>query len=43
MISAARAVMIEGAGLADVGGDLMVLLIFSIVFVTIGSTTFRWE
>jgi ABC-2 type transport system permease protein len=43
MISAARAVMIEGAGLADVGGELIVLLIFSIVFVTIGSKTFRWE
>lgn len=43
MISAARAVMIEGAGLADVAGHLITLSILSIVFVTIGSKTFRWE
>ncbi|MCU7807025.1 MAG: ABC transporter permease [Candidatus Thiodiazotropha sp. (ex Semelilucina semeliformis)] len=43
MIDAARAVMIEGAGLADVGGQLIALSLFSVIFVTIGSKTFRWE
>jgi ABC-2 type transport system permease protein len=43
MISAARAVMIEGAGLSDVAGHLIALSLFSVVFVTIGSKTFRWE
>jgi ABC-type multidrug transport system permease subunit len=43
MIDAARAVMIEGAGLSDVSGELITLSLFSIVFVAIGSKTFRWE
>ncbi len=43
MISAARAVMIEGAGFMDVAGQLMILALFSVVFITIGSKTFRWE
>jgi ABC-type multidrug transport system permease subunit len=43
MIDAARAVMIEGAGLMDVMGQLSVLALISVVFVTIGSTIFRWE
>lgn len=43
MIEAARAVMIEGAGFMDVAGQLAVLALFSIVFVAIGSKTFRWE
>lgn len=43
MIDAARAVMIEGAGLTDVGGQLIALSLFSVIFVTIGSKTFRWE
>ncbi|MEJ2454241.1 MAG: ABC transporter permease [Candidatus Thiodiazotropha sp.] len=43
MIDAARAVMIEGAGIADVAHQLVILALFSIVFVTIGSKTFRWE
>jgi len=43
MISAARAVMLEGAGLSDVAGQLLVLCLFTLAFVTIGSKTFRWE
>jgi hypothetical protein len=35
--------MIEGAGLSDVSGELITLSLFSIVFVAIGSKTFRWE
>lgn len=43
MISAARAVMIEGAGLSDVTAQLTALAGFTLVFVTLGSKTFRWE
>jgi ABC-type multidrug transport system permease subunit len=43
MIDAARAVMIEGAGFSDVSRQLAVLTLFSLVFVAIGSKTFRWE
>jgi ABC-type multidrug transport system permease subunit len=43
MIDAARAVMIEGASFTDVAGQLAVLALFSVVFVTIGAKTFRWE
>ncbi len=43
MIDAARAVMIDGAVFTDVAGQLVVLALFSVVFVTIGSKTFRWE
>ena len=43
MIDAARAVMIEGANFTDVAGQLGMLALFSLVFVTIGSYIFRWE
>ena len=43
MIDAARAVMIEGAGLTDVSEQLIALSLFSVIFVIIGSKTFRWE
>ncbi len=43
MIDAARAVMIEGAGIAEVADQLVILALFSVVFVAIGSKTFRWE
>jgi ABC-type multidrug transport system permease subunit len=43
MVDAARAVMIEGAGLADIAMPLSVLALFTLCFVTIGSKTFRWE
>ncbi|MCU7891259.1 MAG: ABC transporter permease [Candidatus Thiodiazotropha sp. (ex Ustalcina ferruginea)] len=43
MVDAARVVMIEGAGLADVTDQLFTLLLFTLCFVSIGSKTFRWE
>ena len=43
MIDAARAVMIEGAGVSEVADRLVILALFSVVFVAIGSKTFRWE
>lgn len=41
--AAARAIMIDGAGLADVSYHLVVLLVQSIVFLVIGAWLFRWE
>jgi ABC-type multidrug transport system permease subunit len=43
MVDAARAVMIEGAGLQDVTFPLFALFLFTLCFVTIGSKSFRWE
>lgn len=43
MVNAARAVMLEGAGLLDVIPDLAILAAFSLVFIAIGAKTFRWE
>ena len=41
--NAARAVMIDGAGLVDIGVPLLVLLAMTVLFMTIGARTFRWE
>ncbi|MES9968425.1 MAG: ABC transporter permease [Candidatus Thiodiazotropha sp.] len=43
MIDAARVVMIEGAGFMDVTSQLLILFLFTLCFVIIGSKTFRWE
>jgi ABC-2 type transport system permease protein len=43
MLDAARAVMIDGAGLNEVAPELFILILFTLCFVTIGSITFRWE
>jgi ABC-type polysaccharide/polyol phosphate export permease len=43
MVDAARVVMIEGAGFTDVAPQLLILCLFTLCFVTIGSKTFRWE
>ncbi|MGD8932127.1 MAG: ABC transporter permease [Chromatiales bacterium] len=43
MIDAARAVMLEGAGLSQVAPHLLALCGFTLVFIFIGSRTFRWE
>jgi ABC-type multidrug transport system permease subunit len=43
MIDAARAVMLEGAGLVQVAPQLLTLCGFTLVFIFIGSKTFRWE
>jgi hypothetical protein len=43
MVDAARVVMIEGAGFMDVASQLLILSLFTLCFVIIGSKTFRWE
>jgi len=43
MIDAARAIMIDGAGLAEIYPHLLVLLVMSILFLAIGARSFRWE
>lgn len=43
MIDAARAVMIDGAGLADLAPQLLTLAGMSLLFLLIGSLSFRWE
>lgn len=43
MIGAARAIMNDGATLADVSGSLLVMALMTMVFMTIGSLMFRWE
>ncbi|MDJ0807332.1 MAG: ABC transporter permease [Gammaproteobacteria bacterium] len=43
MVDAARSVMIEGSGLLDVTPQLLVLVLFSAVFITLGAKTFKWE
>jgi ABC-2 type transport system permease protein len=43
ILSAARAVMLDGATLADVSTQLAVLLILSAVFLTAGALVFRWR
>ncbi len=43
MIDAARAVMFDGATLAGVMPELLVLAVMSAVFLTIGALLFRWE
>lgn len=41
--NAARAIMIDGAGLAQVSSDLLVLLAMSAVFLVAGALSFKWE
>jgi ABC-type multidrug transport system permease subunit len=43
MIDAARAVMTEGATLAQVSGHLAVLAAMTVVFLGLGAWSFRWE
>ena len=43
MLEAARAIMLDGAGLADVGVDLAVLTAMSAVFLVLGAAIFRWR
>lgn len=43
MVDAARVVMIEGAGFTEVASQLLILTLFTLCFVSIGSKTFRWE
>ncbi|MCW9024202.1 MAG: ABC transporter permease [Gammaproteobacteria bacterium] len=41
--AAARAVMIDGAGLVDIGYHLLVMAVQSVIFLFIGSWFFKWE
>lgn len=43
LVSAARAIMVDGASLADVIPQLVVLAAMSMLFLLIGAVTFRWE
>lgn len=43
LIESARAIMIDGAGLADISGHVLALVVMSGVFLAIGSLTFRWQ
>ena len=43
LTSAARAVMIDGAGVLEIGWNLLVLLGMSTLFMAIGARSFRWE
>ncbi|WP_428623726.1 ABC transporter permease [Sedimenticola sp.] len=43
MIEAARAIMIDGAGLLDITPHLLIMLAMSAVFMTIGARSFKWE
>jgi ABC-2 type transport system permease protein len=43
VIDAARSIMIDGAGLTDIGDNLLILLSMSILFLLIGARSFRWE
>ncbi len=43
IVDGARAIMTEGAGLAEIAPHLIVLSLMSMVFLTVGSLIFRWE
>jgi len=43
LVDASRAVMIDGAGLADVFPQLLVLALLALVFLVAGALAFRWE
>lgn len=43
LVDGARAIMTEGAGLADIAPNLLMLVVMSAVFLSIGSLIFKWE
>ncbi|MEE8395965.1 MAG: ABC transporter permease [bacterium] len=43
LVKAARGIMVDGAGLADVFPQIAVLIAMTLVFMTIGAALFRWE
>ncbi|HHH48204.1 MAG TPA: ABC transporter permease [Gammaproteobacteria bacterium] len=43
IIDAARAVMIDGAGLAGIGTQLLILSLMSALFLLLGAVLFRWK
>ncbi|PQA28419.1 ABC transporter permease, partial [Amnimonas aquatica] len=42
IVEAARAVMLNGAGLADIQGHLWVLLVMAVATMSLAATLFRW-
>jgi ABC-2 type transport system permease protein len=43
MVDAARRIMLDGAGLAEVGFEIGILLILGLVLLTLSSRAFRWQ
>ncbi|MCB1919789.1 MAG: ABC transporter permease [Candidatus Competibacteraceae bacterium] len=43
IIDAARAIILDGAGMADVFGHLLALTVMSVGFMALGARLFRWE
>jgi ABC-2 type transport system permease protein len=43
LVDGARAIMTEGAGLADIAPNLLVLGVMSVTFLAVGSLIFKWE
>lgn len=43
VISAARAVMIDGAGLVQVSADILALIVMTVIFLVGGAVSFKWE
>lgn len=43
LVAAARAIMIDGAGLVDIAGHVGVLALMTVLFLSLGAALFRWE
>jgi len=43
IVDASRAIMIDGAGLLEVGWSIVYLLLLTVIFMILGSILFRWE
>ncbi len=43
LIAAARAIMIDGAGLMDISYHLLVMAVMTLVFLLLGARLFKWE
>ncbi len=43
VLTAARAVMLDGAGLSQISSQLLILAAMSVVFLAVGALTFRWH
>jgi hypothetical protein len=43
MLDAIRSIMTDGATLADVSNQLLILSAMTIVFLVIGTFTFKWD
>jgi ABC-type multidrug transport system permease subunit len=43
LLDAARAIMLDGAGLEAIGGDLIYLAVTAVAFLAFGAWSFRWR